>query len=267
MTEESRKHHGYTTAPDDGEEVPEPGHAERARTLLARAREGTLATRSQRHAGFPFASLMPYALDPTGRPLVLVSDLAVHTRNLKADDRASLLVTEPEAEDRNALGLARVTLLGPMAATSPQEEAAVRGLYLERHSDAGYWVDYPDFHFRRMEVQEIYYVGGFGVMGWVSAEDFRDASPDPLRDAAAGIIQHMNEDHADALVILARWKGIQEVEEARMRAVDRLGYHLRIRTADGMRSLRISFPEEVRSSSRVRKALVDQVESAREELR
>jgi len=210
---------------------------------------------------------MPYALDPAGRPLVLVSDLAVHTRNLKADDRASLLVTEPESEHRNALGLARVTLMGPLSATSPQDQVAVRELYIARHSDAGYWVDYPDFHFRKMEVQEIYYVGGFGVMGWVSEEDYRDASPDPLRDAAAGIIQHMNEDHADALVILARWKGIHEVEEARMRAVDRLGYQLRVRTAEGMRSLRIPFPKEARSSSRVRKALVDQVKRAREELR
>jgi heme iron utilization protein len=266
MTEESPKHHGYTDASDDGDEIPEPSHAERARTLLTRAQEGTLATQSRRHPGFPFASLMPYALDPAGHPLVLVSDLAVHTRNLKADDRASLLVTEPQAEDRNALGLARVTLMGPMPATTPEETEVVREIYLERHSDAGYWVDYPDFHFRRMEVQEIYYVGGFGVMGWVAEEDYRDASPDPLRDAAPGIIQHMNEDHADALAILARWKGMKEVEGARMKAVDRLGYHLGVRTAEGMRSLRIPFPEEARSPSRVRKALVDQVARAREEL-
>ncbi len=269
MSEVGSRHHGYTTR-DPGREVPEPTYAERARTLLARAEEGTLATPSRRHPGFPFASLMPYALDPMGRPVVLVSDLAVHTQNLNEDVRSSLLVLEPGGEDRNPLGMARVTLLGTMEPVDPEaagEEAeAVRDLYLERHPTARYWVDYPDFGLRRMEVVEAYYVGGFGVMGWVSGDDYRAAEVDPLLDHAQGIIDHVNADHPDALILLARHQGVEEVEEARMTSVDRLGYQLRIRTGEGMQGLRIGFPEEARTPTRVRELMVAQVGAAREAL-
>lgn len=270
MTESEREHHGYTTADSAQDEPPEPSHAERARTLGIQSGEGTLATQSRRHAGFPFASLMPYALDPIGRPNVLVSALAIHTQNLRADDRASLLIAETESGGRNPLGLARVTLIGRLSeipAEEREEDAdpqGVRELYLGRHPDARYWVDYPDFGFRRMEVEDVYYVGGFGVMGWVSGEDYRQAEPDPLRDAAHSIIDHMNDDHADAMLLLARWKGIDGAEEVRMTAVDRLGYHLRIRTGQGVQGLRIGFPAEAREPTRVREILVSQVKEARD---
>ncbi|MEX2583015.1 MAG: DUF2470 domain-containing protein, partial [Gemmatimonadota bacterium] len=251
--------------------------AERSRTLLVQASEGTLATLSRGHPGFPFASLMPYALDPIGRPIVLVSALAIHTQNLQHDDRASLLVAESGRDDRNPLGLARVTLLGRMHPLAPAGSATydapaagsleeAREIYLARHPEASYWVDYPDFGFRRMEVEEVYYVGGFGVMGWVTGDDFRHAEPDPLRGAARSIIDHMNDDHADALVLLARAEGMNAVEEARMTAVDRLGYQLQIRTAQGMRGLRIGFPAEARDAARVRELIVAQVKEARARL-
>lgn len=263
MDAEAPKHHGHTGGTQDPSPVPEPSHAERARTLLARTGEGTLATRSRRRPGFPFASLMPFALDTEGHPLILVSGLAVHTQNLKKDDRASLLVREPQSEDRDALGLARVTLMGrtPEVPDGAVEEA--RGRYLSAHPNARYWVDYPDFSFRRMEVEEVYYVGGFGVMGWVSAEEFAAAEPDPLLGAAPGILDHMNTDHVDAMILLARHKGVEQVEDARMTSVDRLGYQLRIQTADGTQGLRIAFPQEVRSATAVREALVAQVRRAR----
>lgn len=284
---EPERHHGYTGGGSGGgaDEAapPEPTHAERARTLLARAGEGTLATRSRRREGFPFASLTPYALDGRGRPVVLVSDLAVHTRNLDADDRASLLVLEPASGtaagpgggDRNPLGLGRVTLVGRLPEVggghggdddggAGGDAAEVRELYLERHPSARYWVDYPDFSFRRMEVEEVYYVGGFGVMGWVGGEAYRDAEPDPLVDDAPAILEHVNADHADGLRLLARWKGLEGVEEARMTSVDRLGYRLRVRTDGGMRGLRIAFPDEVRTPSGVRERMVEQLREARE---
>lgn len=268
MTEAQRKHHGQTTTRSDREPPPEPTHAERARTLLVQALQGAVATQCQRHPGFPFASLMPYALDEEGRPIILVSRLAVHTQNLERDDRASLLVTEPELDDRNPLGLARVTLLGRFrdAAEEPNSAGGAREAYLARHPESAYWVDYPDFGFRRMDVENVYYVGGFGVMGWVTGEDYRLAEPDPLRDAARSIIDHMNDDHADALALLARAEGLDGVEEAVMTAVDRLGFHLRVRTAEGMRGTRIGFSGEARDASRVRELLVAQVQEARKAL-
>ena len=79
--------------------VPEPSYAERARTLAHLGRTGTLATLSRKHPGHPFASVMPYALDDRGRPLVLISSMAMHTQNLAGDARASLLVAQPTAGD------------------------------------------------------------------------------------------------------------------------------------------------------------------------
>ncbi len=260
-----RKHHGYTSGPSGGEELPEPSYGERARTLLTRAREGTLATVLARHAGHPFASLMPYALDDQGRPVVLTSSMAVHTQNLARDPRGSLLVSEPDSESRNPLGLARVTLVGSFQDV-PKEGGDARDLYLERHPDARYWVDYPDFGFRRMEVEEAYYVGGFGVMGWVAGEEYREAEPDPLREAARSIIEHVNEDHADALLLLSRWKGVEDAREAVMTSVDRLGYQLRVQGEERVQGLRIPFPEEARTSQRVREMMVEQVRRAREAL-
>ncbi len=134
---------------------------------------------SRKRPGFPFGSLMPYALDSAGRPLFLISTMAMHTQNLQQDARASLLVTQPEAEG-DPLGAARVTVVGNAATLAAPEVAEARGLYLERHPNSKYWVDFDDFSFFRMEVVDVYYVGGFGVMGWVAAPEYADAHADPL---------------------------------------------------------------------------------------
>src|SRR5215470_1229314 len=88
--------HAGPPRPPDLPVVPEPTYAERARTLAYLARTGTLATLSRRHPGHPFGSVMPYALDAGGRPFFLISSMAMHTQNLEADPRASLLVTQPD---------------------------------------------------------------------------------------------------------------------------------------------------------------------------
>jgi hypothetical protein len=126
----------------------------------------------------------------------------MHTQNLQADARASLLVTQ-EDSDGEPLGASRVTLVGNVHPVQNTEMAAVRKLYLERHANSKGWADFEDFSFYRMDVIDVYYVGGFGVMGWVSASDYDRSQPDPLADSME-IIQHMNADHKDALVLLAR---------------------------------------------------------------
>ena len=146
---------------------------------------------------------MPYGLDDHGRPIFLISTMAMHTQNLQADPRASLLVTQQDT-DGEPLGASRVTLVGNVLPVPKPELAEARKLYLERHANSKYWVDFEDFSFYRMDVVDVYYVGGFGVMGWVSASDYDRSQPDPLADSMAEIIQHMNADHKDALVLLAR---------------------------------------------------------------
>src|ERR1700690_2090914 len=183
--------------------IPEPSFAERARTLGYLARVGSLSTHSRKQTGFPFGSVMPYALDHDANPIFLISTMAMHTQNLLADPHSSLLVTQPDAGG-DPLGASRVTLLGNVLPAPEADVAEARKLYLARHADSKYWVDFQDFSFYQMNVVDVYYVGGFGVMGWVAASDYYSAQADPRADSATGIIQHMNADHADALVVLAK---------------------------------------------------------------
>jgi heme oxygenase (biliverdin-IX-beta and delta-forming) len=241
--------------------VAEPAFAERARTLAYLGRIGSLSTLSRKQPGFPFGSVMPYGLDEQGRPIFLISTMAMHTQNLQADPRASLLVTQPDAS-ADPLGASRVTLLGNVAPVPELEVAAARKLYLERYANSKYWVDFEDFSFYRMDVADVYYVGGFGVMGWVSASEYYRGQPDPLADSATEIIQHMNTDHADALILLARAFAGIESQEVAMTSIDRLGFHMRLKTQDGTRGARIAFLREARSPAEARNILVDMVAQA-----
>jgi putative heme iron utilization protein len=241
--------------------APEPTYAERVRTLLERESLGTLSTHSVKHPGWPFGSVMPYALEAGGAPLFLISGMAIHTQNVVADPRASLLVMQ-RGNDADPLGMARATLLGTVSRIDTVTDD-LRQAYLARHPNARHWIDYADFGFFRLDVTQIYFVGGFGVMGWVPSDDYATAASDPLADAAAGIIEHMNRDHADALREITRHFGNVEAEESTMVACDRLGFVVRMRTAEGMRGMRIAFPEEVRSSEEARRVLVAMVKQAR----
>lgn len=242
-------------------QLPEPDHAERVRTLLSLASVGMLSTMSRKQPGFPFGSLMPYALDASGRPLFLISNMAMHTQNLKAEPRASLFVSQ--GADGDPLGAARATLVGPVEPVPDSDLAGAREQYLLRHENSRYWVDFKDFGFFRLQPVDVYYVGGFGVMGWVTAEDYAQASPDPLAEASAGILSHMNADHMDSMLLLARTQAGFEATEATMTSVDRLGFTLRLKTAEGMKGARINFPGEVRTPGETRLALVSMVKSAK----
>jgi len=262
MASSSSDKHAGTGATGTQPPIPEPSFAERARTLLYLGRVGSLSTLSRKRQGFPFGSLMPYALDGAGRPVFLISTMAMHTQNLQQDERASLLVTQPEATG-DPLGAARVTLVGNVSPIAEAEVGAARRLYLERHENSKYWVDFDDFSFFTMDVVDVYYVGGFGVMGWITAHEYSQAQPDPLADAAAGILQHMNADHQDALILLARVFAGTEAQEAVMTSVDRLGFHVRMKTEGGMKGARLAFLSEVSTPVETRKMLVEMVQQAR----
>ena len=255
------KHAGGGTSSQPS--IPEPSFAERARTLLHLGRIGSLSTLSRKQQGFPFGSLMPYALDGHGRPLFLISTMAMHTQNLEADPRASLFVTEPDASG-DPLGASRVTLIGMVNRVPVPELATARTVYLTRYPDSKYWVDFDDFFFYRMEVLDVYYVGGFGVMGWVTASDYSQAQPDPLVEHKSGIIQHMNADHKDTLILLAkRFAGI-DAQGAEMTSVDRLGFHLRLKTQDGVKGTRVAFSREVCEAAETREVFIEMVRQARQ---
>lgn len=248
----TRQHAGPGPVTPD---VPEPSLAERARTLAAIGRIGSLSTQSRRFPGFPFGSMMPFAADDLGRPVFLVSGMAMHTQNLHQDERASLLITQPGAVG-DPLGAARLTLIGAAKVASAAE---VRDLYLSCYENARYWQDYTDFAYYRLEVKGVYFIGGFGVMGWVPAEDYATAAPDPLATVAPEIIQHMNADHGDALRRIARHDTGEDPDEASMIAVDRLGFHLRLKTGNRVHGRRIAFPREVKDRTTARAVFIEMV--------
>jgi len=241
----------------------EPSDAERGRTLLAASRTGALATVAL-DGGFPFGSLVAYAVDGAGRPLLCLSDLAEHSRNLAADPRASLMVSA--SGDGDPLALARVTVLGTVVELRDDDRSAALDAYRERHPDA-FYAAFDDFRLYRLDVSSVRYVGGFGRMSWVSADDHAAAEPDPLHPHAAGIVEHMNDDHADALVAYCRVFGDRPATgDAEMVGVDRYGFTM-LAVDEGATdrvAVRIAFGRQVDTVGAVRAAMIKLLHEARD---
>ena len=246
-------------------DVATPTHAERARTLVAAERTGALATLARDPAGFPYGSFTTFGLED-GSPIFLISELAEHTRNLRGDPRCSLLVVEPGEGDPLARG--RVTLIGEAAPLEPGDRhGRAKAAFLEAHPNAAYYIDYGDFRLWRLEVASLRYIGGYGRMSWVSREDWSSATADPLASSARHILDHMNSDHAEAMVLYCHaFTRATDTTEARMTAVDRYGFELSATTAQGPRPIRLAFSRPVVSAEEVRVELVALVKRARQAL-
>ena len=229
-----------------------------ARALLARERTAVLSTISVHRAGYPYGSVTPYAPSRRGQPIVLISTLAAHTKNLLADPRACLFVGDrASADDPQAGG--RVSLLGRAGRVPDGETADARARYLARHPQARGYFSTHDFQLWEIAVEELRLIAGFGRIAWLpGAVIVRDPDGDPLRADAPGICAHMNDDHADALVTFCRAAG-HDAAGARMVAVDALGFD--IETAGDR--LRVDFPDEIATSDEVRGAVIALLKNAR----
>jgi putative heme iron utilization protein len=243
----------------------EPTHAERARTLVAGSNRGVLSTVALDPAGYPFGSVATYAIDEAGRPIVFVSTMAEHTRNAAADPRASLIVTEPFPEGSDPLAAGRVTLIGDLLEVSGDQRPVVRETFLAVNPASAYYIDFGDFSFWRLEVRSVRYVGGYGRMSWVEADDYAAAEADPLAgEPAVGILEHMNADHAASILLMARVLGGQtEATEATMTAVDRYGFDVVVGGPSGRAAVRLGFDAAVATPEAVRPAMIQLVERAR----
>jgi putative heme iron utilization protein len=247
-----------------GPAVRAPSHAERCRTLVSLARSATLSTVAREPEGFPYGSLVTVASDDQGRPLLLISTLAEHTKNLHGRSEASILVTEPLDAHDQPLAVGRVTILGRCEKVADAERAPVREVFLAQQPSSAYYADFPDFAFYRLEPDSLRYVGGFGRMSWVSADEYRAAQPDPLATSSKGILAHMNDDHGDAVLAYAtKLAGFADATSATMTAVDRYGFELALVTPAGPRATRLAFDEPVATSDEVRRAMVALVKRAR----
>jgi putative heme iron utilization protein len=245
------------------ENAPQPADfmpRELAKSLLRATRTGTLAT-LDRNSGHPFASRVNVATDVDGAPLILVSRLATHTANLECDGRASLLLAETGKGD--ALAHPRLTVLGTMApiAHDSADEPRIRHRFLSRHPKSDLYAGFADFAFWHMDVVSAHLNGGFARAADLNAAevltDLTDAQP--LIEAEADAIAHMNADHAEvcrlyAVKLLGGTEG-----EWRCVGIDPEGIELQ----QGYTALRLAFPQRVTGPGPLRVVLKGLAERAR----
>lgn len=231
-----------------------------ARRLVRCAQTAALATLEPK-TGAPFVSLVTMATEATGAPILLLSDLAVHTRNIKADSRISLLVDETAAG--NPLACARLTLVGRIEPVADQDKATARRRFLAKHPDASVYCDFGDFGFYSIAVETSHLVAGFGRIVDLSSEQILVDCGDcaELLAAEADAVEHMNTDHADAIEAYATRLIGAPKGAWRITGLDPDGLDLRLNDA----TRRLAFPEKVRGAGTLRallKRLADQARSA-----
>lgn len=237
-----------------------PSAAEEARTIAASTNTATLATLTT--DGDPWASFVTYGL-LGGDPVLCVSNLAEHGRNLLTDPRASLAIVAPTSES-DPLASGRVTLAGVVERPSGDELAAARVAHLSAVAAAKYYIDYSDFTLWVLRVRRVRWVGGYGRMDSTTGEAYSAASPDPVQPLAGGAIAHLNADHSDALVAMAKvLGGYPDTTAATCTGADRYGLDLRLTTERGLAYTRIGYREPLDSIDELRSAAVELTRLAR----
>ncbi|MCU0868000.1 MAG: DUF2470 domain-containing protein [Burkholderiales bacterium] len=233
---------------------PVEARVRRARLALRTARRAVVSTHSVRHPGFPYGSAVAIAPEAGGTTLLLISDLAAHTRDLRADPRASLTV-----HGDDAIAGARLTLTGHAAMLdAPDAVACAKARYLDCVPDAAGFADFGDFHLWRFTPSAGHWIGGFGDILWFDADAFVvDAAA--LDAAASGIVEHMNADHAHNLRDYATTLLGHDCVDVRLVAIDPDGLDL---DADGT-ALRLDFDAPVHDAAQARAALVALAQRAR----
>ena len=227
-----------------------------ARRLLLSRTNGILSTLSRKLAGYPFGSVAPFCLDGDGRPVVLISTIAEHTRNLAADSRASLIVTERDEGDVQAVG--RVTLVGDFTRIENAEPRTETRYYRYFPASRGYHKTH-DFDFYRMDVKKIRYIGGFGAIHWFEPDDILAANPFTAEQETS-MVNHMNEDHAENMREMVHGLFGVQPESASMVALDRTGFLVKTTGPDDLHHF--SFGREVDGAG-LRGAVVDVLQRAR----
>ncbi|MDT0498702.1 DUF2470 domain-containing protein [Algiphilus sp. W345] len=226
-----------------------------ARRLYAQSQQGVLSTISKSMDGFPFGSVITFAPDATGAPVILISDIAEHTRNLKADPRVSLIVLEGGGDVQET---GRLTVIGDAQRVGESEAVAER--YYRRFPHASGYHQAHDFAFYRIRPVRIRYIGGFGRIHWYSPDQVLLANPF-AGSAEDGMIRHMNADHVEAMRDYCGLAGVDCGNESpRMSGVDANGFELFI----GKRMLRFDFETPASTPVEVRQALVALAKRARQ---
>jgi len=221
-----------------------------SRAILRRALKASLAT-FHRETGYPYASLVTIATLPGGAPLMLISSLAEHTKNIVENPRASLLFDETGGLGDPLEG-ARVSVFGTMKKV---DDPSARARFLSRHPPAANYVDFDDFAFYALNIEGAHFVGGFGRISDPGSDDLTTDVSDAARliEAEAEIVEHMNANHAGAVALYATKLLGAPAGEWRFVSCDPEGCDLVL----GETGLRLEFPRRVTTPQAVRRALVE----------
>jgi putative heme iron utilization protein len=255
-------HDAESTGGDLQEGARRRNAAEEARTLVARMTVGYLATVGEQ--GDPWCSLVTYGPTADGDPVLLVSTMAEHGRNLAHDPRASLAINDPSLPG-DPLDRPRITLAGRVVA--PAGDAAEEALDAHTAAVPGarLYAGWDDFTLWVLEVQRVRWVGGFARMETISHEEYRAAEPDPTAPVAEKAAAHLNKDHADGLLAIAREiAGARGAVAAVCTGIDRYGIDLSCTGAGQSAAARALFEEPLAKAADVRPATVALVQRARE---
>ncbi len=236
--------------------------AQKAKNFLLLHTSGALSTLSASHAGYPFGSIVPYDVDPQGRLVIYISRLSEHYKNLTADNRASLLVLDPfGTADPQSYGRAAVLTKFEQIAGSETDAAAER--YFARFPQSSARSLAHDFLFFRGAPERIRWIGGFGDIRWIESATYASCPFDEICYRGMPIIEHMNEDHQEALRDLCSWRG-EEGSIHMMSGLDSRGMSIAVRERGVSRVLEFPFDLPVRTPEEVRQAILRLLDSARQ---
>lgn len=237
--------------------------AANTRQWLLETHVATLCTTAARRGieGAPFGSVVPFAIDAMGRPLILIASIAAHTANLKRDPRGTLFVRQPGLDGDPQRGW-RVGLIGEWAPIPECDHEEAHARYVQRVPFADGYLATHGFQYWRLEtLQAVRYIAGFGKICWVEPDDIlRDPYGHGIADAAAGAIAHMNEDHAHNMVEMCTGLCGFTPESAEMTELDRTGFF--VKTTGPDRTVYFPFGREIDAAA-LRVAVVDVLKRAR----
>jgi len=230
-----------------------------ARQFLRSTHSGLLSTFSAKFEGYPFGSVAPFVLNQQGEPVILISTLAEHTKNIAKNPNVSLLVFSG-AEDLQANS--RLTLIG-QALPTDKSDTNLRARYLRYLPQAASYFDMHDFAFYRIVISQARYIAGFGKMGWMEGINLQ-LPENQLAEQEAGIVEHMNADHADSMVSYClHYHGVKPAQ-AEMLGIDCDGFDVKTILDDGNVSrLRFNFEQPIHDALSARAALVAMSKASR----
>lgn len=228
-----------------------------ARNLLRSQEKALLSTHSVSKTGYPFGSVTTYMTDHHGHPIIYISHLAQHTKNIQHNPQISLLVSQDHGDDINAG--ARLTLLGQAQPLDPDEVADVAHKFCLKFPESATYQNTHDFNFYRIQVEHVRYIGGFGQIFWLDVGQFILPKPDWLAHEQSAI-DHMNEDHEDAMQLMCSYYRNFEADQICMTHLYADGCVLR---ANDKHNHFLPFPETIEGASDIRTQLVNMTQQAR----